>query len=918
MVVLILAEKPSVAADVANLLGANTKHENHWQGNDLIVTWAIGHLLELKYMGEYDTDFKDWRKTAERLPFVPEEFQWKAKSGSVKKQLTAITKLIKDKSVTEIVNACDAAREGELIFRTIVAHSKSKAPTSRMWLQSMTQEAIQNAWDNRKPGEEYNSLRDAAYSRSEADWIIGMNGSRIATTALHLGKGKSISLGRVQTPTLAMIVDHELEVLAHQSVPYWQLEATFTAGDATWNARWERNGHKDDDDRPEYKSHRIIEASEKEKLETILSSATDADVTQKNRDSVEKPPLNFDLITLQREANNIWSWSAKRTLGIAQELYSTHKLTTYPRTDSRHLPEDMLEDITKTIRNLAAQDKYNSHALKIVDAKNTSGSGMNNTKRNFNNAKVSDHFAVIPTGKIPEGLSGDHAKLYDLIVRTFLASWYPEATWDVQKRTASIQSENFIKEARCLKSPGWREVKPKKQNLPEGWNSLPTNPCKADITESEFKEEKSKPKNRLKEAGLLRLMEHAGKQIDDDDLAAAIKDKGLGTPATRADTIEKLIEKEYIIRSRNGSISAAAYGIRIIDAIRRIPVDWITSAELTGEMESSLLNVQRGDEPRGKYMQSIVTKTTSMVNLIRDLDQAQLYANEPSLGDCPKCGNEIKETTLSYKCSENQGRDKGCPFVFWKDTSGRWFDRITAKRLIENKSITDLHGFFSRSGEGYDATITLEEDGKVTLAGGGESTGKVTDEELCQCPVCEQGTIRIGANVYACDDNDCKFRGVSKEMCKRAITAEEAKIILTDGKSQLLEDFTSKRNRPFSAFLVVTGNKISFEFPPRGAPADAKKFPIVAGVVAVCPIHSVNIVETETTYQPEEASSGCSIQLMREISKRVITREEAKELIEKKSVGPFDDFLSKKTQKPFASSLYLKKNESVGYKFAKR
>ena len=422
----------------------------------------------------------------------------------------------------------------------------------------------------------------------------------------------------------------------------------------------------------------------------------------------------------------------------------------------------------------------------------------------------------------------------------------------------------------------------------------------------------------MKEAGLLRLMEHAGKQIDDDDLAAAIKDKGLGTPATRADTIEKLIEKEYIIRSRNGSISAAAYGIRIIDAIRRIPVDWITSAELTGEMESSLLNVQRGDEPRGKYMQSIVTKTTSMVNLIRDLDQAQLYANEPSLGDCPKCGNEIKETTLSYKCSENQGRDKGCPFVFWKDTSGRWFDRITAKRLIENKSITDLHGFFSRSGEGYDATITLEEDGKVTLAGGGESTGKVTDEELCQCPVCEQGTIRIGANVYACDDNDCKFRGVSKEMCKRPITAEEAKIILTDGKSQLLEDFTSKRNRPFSAFLVVTGNKISFEFPPRGAPADAKKFPIVAGVVAVCPIHSVNIVETETTYQPEEASSGCSIQLMREISKRVITREEAKELIEKKSVGPFDDFLSKKTQKPFASSLYLKKNESVGYKFAKR
>jgi len=920
MAVLILAEKPSVAADVANVLGANDKHETHWQGNDLIVTWAIGHLLQLKYMDDYDADFKDWRKTVDRLPFIPEEFKYKAIGGRGKKQLTAITKLIKDKSITEIVNACDAAREGELIFRTIVAHSKSKLPTSRMWLQSMTRDSIQNAWDNRKSGDEYSALRDAAYSRSEADWIIGMNGSRIANSFLpkkRTEKG-AISLGRVQTATLAMIVDHELEILAHQAVPYWQLEAQFSAGDASWNARWERTGHKDDEDRPEYKSHRIIEASEKEKLEAILSSGSQADVTQTNRDSIEKPPLNFDLTALQREANNIWSWSAKRTLGVAQDLYDTYKLTTYPRTDSRYLPEDMFEEITKTIRQLAAQDNYNNHALQIVDSSSTNGAGMKNTKRNFNDAKVSDHFAVIPTGKIPEGLVGDHAKLYDLIVRTFLASWYPEATWDVQKRVASIQNENFIKESRCIKVPGWRSVKPKKQDLPEGWNSLPSNPCKADITESEFKEEKSKPKNRLKEAGLLRLMEHAGKKIDDDELAAAIKDKGLGTPATRADTIEKLVDRGNIGRSRNGSISAAAHGIRIIDVLRRIPVDWITSAELTGEMESSLLSVQRGEEPREKYMQSIVEKTTSMVNLIRDHDRVQLYADEPSLGNCPQCGNEIKETTLSYQCADNQGRDKGCSFVFWKDTSGRWFDRITATRLIENKSISDLHGFFSRNGEGYEATITLDDEGKVILAGGGESTSKSSDEELCPCPACDHGVIRIGTNVYACDYDDCKFRGVSKEMCKRAITPDEAKAILNDGKSPLLEDFTSKRGRPFSAFLVRTGNKIGFEFPPRAAPADATKFPIVEGVVAICPIHKVNIIETETTYQPEEDGTECKIQLMREISKREITREEANQLIEKKSLGPFDDFISKKTQRPFSSSLYLKKNESVGYKFAKR
>ena len=438
MPVVVVAEKPSVAADIAKVLGANSKQDTHWQSEDVWVTWAVGHLLELKTPEEYDDSFKNWRKSIDKLPFIPEKFQLKPITGrgNNRKQLTAIKKMITSKECSEVVNACDAAREGELIFRRIVEYAKVKCSTSRMWLQSLTNDAIQSAWDNRTPSTDYDPLKDAAISRAEADWIIGMNGSRVAATFLRTSRNdkKSLSLGRVQTATLGMIVDHEISVLSHNPAPFWELEGQFESGNAKWSARWERTGHKDDPEHPELKSHRIIEESEKEILEKMLESEGDFTVTQNDRNSTEKPPLNFDLTSLQREANNIWSWSARRTLSVAQELYDTHKLTTYPRTDSRFLPEDMMESISKTIRQLGAQDKLNSHSKKLVD------DGLKNVKRNFDNSKVSDHYAIIPTGKIPPGgLSSDAMKLYDLIARQFLASFHPEAVWKVEKRTASKQ-----------------------------------------------------------------------------------------------------------------------------------------------------------------------------------------------------------------------------------------------------------------------------------------------------------------------------------------------------------------------------------------------------------------------------------------------------------------------------------------------
>ena len=916
MPVVVIAEKPSVATDIAKVLGVNKKKETHWESDEVWITWAVGHLLELKTPEEYDESFKNWRKSIEKLPFIPENFQLKPITGrgSNRKQLTAIKKMITSKDCTEVVNACDAAREGELIFRRIIEFSKVKCKTSRMWLQSLTNDSIQNAWDNRVSSSNYEPLRDAAVSRAEADWIIGMNGSRVAATFLRTSRNdkKSLSIGRVQTATLGMIVDHEIAILSHNPAPFWELEAKFSSGDATWSARWERAGHKDDPENPEIKAHRITELSEKEMLEEILDSDEEFTTTQTDRDSKEKPPLNFDLTSLQREANNLWSWSARRTLSVAQELYDTHKLTTYPRTDSRFLPEDMMEEISKTIRQLGAQDKLNEHSQRLID------NGLKNVKRNFDDKKVSDHYAIIPTGKLPpSGLSSDAAKLYELISRQFLASFHPESVWKVEKRTATKQGQNFIKEARSLSIPGWRAVRPKKQDLPEGWGKLPSNPCPSQLVAHEFKEEKTKPPGRLKEAGLLRLMEHAGKKIDDEELAAAMKGKGLGTPATRAETIEKLITREFIGRGKGGSLRATAHGIKMIDILRRIPIEWITSAELTGDMESKLDGVQRGTNQRDAYMSEIRSRVQELVDKIRDHDRSELYSKNEPVGPCPVCQSNVGETILSYICETNEGRDKGCSFVMWKDASGRWFDRKTASRLLEEKSIEDLHGFFSRNGDGYEVSVNIDDSGKVVIAGSTAETTDSSDEELCPCPKCDQGTIRIGETTYACDNAECKFRGLGRNVCKRDISVDEAKKILTEGKSDLIEDFTSRRGKPFPAYLILEANKVGFEFPPRAPPADAKKFPVTEGLLAICPKTNVGIIETETHYQAEENSEGCKISILREVSKRTITREEAKELVEKGKVGPFDDFISK-AGKPFTAILYMKKDGKIGYRFAKK
>jgi len=915
MAILILAEKPSVASDIARCLGANQKGDNAWTGSDLIISWAIGHLIELAPPEDYDEAFKNWRSSVNSLPISPDKFITKpiqTRSGN-KAQLNAIKKFIKSKEVSEIVNACDAAREGELIFRRIVEHSGTSKPMSRMWLRSMTDDAIKRAWEERVPSNDYDNLSDAAHCRAQADWLIGMNGTRIATVTLPRPRNEkgAISLGRVQTPTLAMVVDHEIDILSHVPSAFWEVHVRLKSGEAEWDARWERQNHKDNPEKPEHKSHRIHEEDEYKRLTALLNSNPEFGVSQVDRNSTEKPPLNLDLNTLQREANTAWSWSAKKTLGLAQDLYDRYKLTTYPRTDSRYLPEDMMEKISATIRKLGAQSHLEEHSKFLTSDK------LYNVKRNFDDNKVSDHFAIIPTGKLPDQeMSQDHTRLYDLICRTFLASFHPEAIWRVETRKAIASDELFKKEVRVLATSGWRAVKPKKGGIPSGWGELPANPCEASLLSHEFKDEQTKPPNRLKEARLLSLMENAGKKVDDDELADAMKGKGLGTPATRAETIETLIRRGYIARSKRGSLRATPHGIRLINLLRRVPVKWITSARMTGEMEQKLSQVEKGEFPKSGYMDSVNEQVESLISLLKDHDREKMFAEDEAIGSCPICSAEVRENVFSYSCVENKGKGVGCPFIMWKESSGRWFDRFTAARILSEGSIQSLHGFFNQSEEEYQQDVQIKKN--IVSIGNGNVKSDSDDEVLCSCPICSQGSIRISATTYSCDLEDCSFRGLRREMSKREILPQEAKTIFEGGKSDLLTGFTSKRGSEFSAYLQVQGNRIVYDFPPREPDADATIFEVVEGVVGVCKKHSVEVHETPTTYQSVSNDKGCSITIQREMSKRTITRQEAKEIIEGKGAGPFDDFTSKKTGRPFSAQLYLKSNERVGYKFAKK
>ncbi len=855
---LVITEKPSVARDIVAVLGGFTEHEGYWESDTYVVTFSVGHIVELLSPEDVDPLYKRW--TLDTLPILPGEFKLKQKAGQ-SERIRTIKKLLARNDVDCVVNACDAGREGELIFREILEYLECGKPTKRLWLQSMTASAIRAGFNALVDGSQYDGLGAAASCRSKSDWLIGMNATRALTRRLKGRKEKTAwSAGRVQTPTLAIVVDRELEILAHVPKPYWQLQARFQAADHEYVGTWfDAAWSAPEGDERELRDDRIFENARANALveRTQGQAAIAAETRKPSRETA--PPL-FDLTSLQREGNRRFGWSARRTLNAAQRCYEAHKLLTYPRTDSRCLPNDYRATVDAVLRSFSEAGPFQAEAGHLREQ------ALENTERTFDDAKVSDHFALIPTGKLPDAnLSGDDERLFDLVARRFLANFYEPAVWNRVERVTEVAGQQFRSRSRTLDEPGWRAVLGQAEQEEQALPPLVANASEAEAVPVralgvELVAERTKPPARITEARLLSLMESAGKDIEDEEIARAISDKGIGTPATRADVIENLIAKGYLVRAGK-SLRPTVKGIRLVDVLRRIHIDRLASPALTGELEYDLRQVEHGAMRAEQFMEEIVAYTREITDIAKTFEYEDLYPDEEALGSCPLCSRPVFERSWFYRCLEVPGvsDEDDCRLRIWKDKSGRYMDRQTARTLLEKGETEELEGFATRDGRTYSARLTLE-DGEVVLhpvAGSAservsESPEYEVDEDpLGPCPMgcgsqvvespthfqCQAGIAKQAENEakardyeaahgedgkrrrrYKVPDEDkpCGFL-VPRTVCKREITREEAlKLLGPDKKTDLLTDFTSRFGRPFSAMLFMKENgRHGFEFAPR-------------------------------------------------------------------------------------------------------
>jgi DNA topoisomerase-3 len=871
---LVITEKPSVARDVSKALGGFTDHDGYWENDEYVVTFAVGHLFELLPPEEIDPEYKRW--TLANLPILPERFSYRPKAGQ-SERIRTIKKLLAREDVDGVVNACDAGREGELIFREIVDHLESQKPIRRLWLQSMTTNAIRGGFDSLRPGEEFDGLAAAAECRARSDWLIGMNATRALTKRLKSRKEKTAwSAGRVQTPTLALLVAREIEILAHRPKPYWRIAARFAHQGNEYEAAWFDPAFQSGDD-DQQKEDRIFD---EERAQAILARVRErAGVARETRKpSRESPPPLFDLTSLQREANRRFGWSARRALSAAQRCYERHKLLTYPRTSSRCLPEDYRSVVDEVLSSFAGAPGHGDGFEDFArSAKHLQEAGLENDKRIFDDKGVSDHFAIIPTGNLPgEPLTGDDKRLFDLVARRFLGAFHPPALWERVERITEVEGESFRSRARVLKELGWRSVLPPASDENGSAELVPLAPGQAeaegvgvDNREASVEADQTKPPPRITEGRILSLMENAGKQIEDEDRAAVLHQKGIGTPATRADIIENLIAKSYAVRA-DKALRPTVKGIRLIDTLTRIRMDRLTSPELTGDIEFHLLQVERGEREAADFMQEISDYASAVVERAKTFEYEELYDEDDLLGECPnpECKKPVIEMSWFYRCKPEPDveREDDCPVRFWKDTSGRYIDKETVRTLLRDGKTGELDGFTARSGRTYRGFLELlpDEDWKVKCRTLGYNEGEgvsdeveydVNPEPLGRCPFEEECQVVESPTHFICEralkqNEDVKeakaaaeksgeklspadIRKMAKELaadapkncgfafprtvCKREITRDEAEVYLRNRRTDLLTDFTSRRDRPFSATLVLkeTGRH-GFEFPPRG------------------------------------------------------------------------------------------------------
>ncbi|MCA8275201.1 DNA topoisomerase III [Burkholderia sp. AU30280] len=822
---LIIAEKPSVANDIARALGGFTKHDEYYESDDFVLSSAVGHLLEIAAPEEYEVKRGKW--SFAHLPVIPPHFDLNpiAKSES---RLKVLTKLLKRKDVDRLINACDAGREGELIFRLIAQHAKAKQPVQRLWLQSMTPQAIRDGFANLRSDADMLPLADAARCRSEADWLVGINGTRAMTAFNSKGGGFFLTtVGRVQTPTLSIVVEREEKIRRFIPRDYWEVKAEFACAGGFYEGKWFDPKFKRDEFDPEKRDSRLWSLPA---AETIVAACRDqvGTVSEESKPSTQLSPLLFDLTSLQREANSRFGFSAKNTLGLAQALYEKHKVLTYPRTDARALPEDYLSTVQSTLEMLKESNNYLPHAKQVLDK-----GWVKPNKRIFDNSKISDHFAIIPTLQAPKSLSEPEQKLYDMVVKRFLAVFFPAAEFRVTTRITEVAGHHFKTEGKVLVEPGWLQVYGRDAEGADA-NLVPVQKDeKVKTDEIAAVALVTKPPARYSEATLLSAMEGAGKLVEDDELREAMAAKGLGTPATRAAIIEGLLGEKYLVREGRELIPTAK-AFQLMTLLRGLGVKELTAPELTGEWEYKLSQMERGNLGREAFMQEIARMTQQIVKRAKEYDSDTIPGDYATLETpCPNCGGQVKENYRRFACTK-------CEFSISKIPGSRQFEIAEVEELLREKTIGPLSGFRSKMGRPFSAILKLSFDdetknyklefdfGQDTGGEEGETPDFSGQEPVGACPKCKGRVFEHGMS-YVCEHSvanpkTCDFRS-GKVILQQEIAREQMGKLLADGRTDLLPNFKSSRTgRNFKAFLVKQPDgKIGFEFEKKEPKAAAAK-----------------------------------------------------------------------------------------------
>jgi DNA topoisomerase III len=694
---LIVAEKPSVGRDIASALGRHRREKGALAGEGWTVTWALGHLAELAPPDAYGEEYKKWR--LESLPILPGRFKVRV-NHKTREQFNVVRGLMRSPSATEVVNACDAGREGELIFAYLYGLSGCRKPVLRLWISSLTHEAIREGFDALREGTAMKSLEDAARSRGEADWIVGMNATR-AYSVRFGGRGNVLSVGRVQTPTLKLLVDREREIQDFEPEKFWTVHARFSRDGSTYDGVWFKN-----------KQNRLREREVADRIAEKVRGGTGTVRKAQKKTATEKPPLLYDLTELQRNANARYGFTAERTLRAAQALYEERKLITYPRTSSRYLSKDLVGGLKKRVEAAGALPDLSPFAEKLLG-----GQKLPISKRIVDDSKVTDHHAIVPTNKEPSGgLPPDEAKVYDLVARRFLVVFFPAARFENTTVVTEVREEMFLSRGRVVLEAGWRALYPdgvggRKEKEPPVLPPIEVGQEWA-VAKVGVKEGETKPPPRYSESALLGAMETAGKLVEDEELRQQMKDSGLGTPATRAATIERLIRVGYVEREKKALVPTEK-GKSLIGLLGESP---LSSPELTARWEERLAKMEKGVEGRPAFMADINGFTTKLVEEVRRMEGEKLAApshSRESLGACPKCGSPVVETKKAYGCSS--WKKTGCDFAIWKQVSGKRLSEGQAKQLLTRGRTVQMKGFKSKAGKPYAAALKLDGEHKVRL-----------------------------------------------------------------------------------------------------------------------------------------------------------------------------------------------------------